>query len=209
VPTYEQQTRGNPHRLDDYIFASGGDARFLNPILSADVPSSRVEGLVFDGLIDLDENLRYRGRLATGWEVHEEAYFFINASARIPGLDVTEPRAIVDLILKAKQEDGKANPELKASLDNIKNILVQPPQNFTKFRDIKLEKKTKDKTKTKFKVTAPARIKLILHSVDQNIFTNLTRLLGDDYFSSFRLSQRKLREHGYSPQKRKIRSICR
>ena len=186
VPTYEQQTRGNPNRLDDYIFASGGDASRLNPVLSSDVPSSRVEGLVFDGLIDLDDNLRYRGRLATGWEIHEEAYFYVNASARVPGLDVTEPRAVVDLILYAKQEDRKTDPKLKASLDNIKNILVQPPQNFTEIRNLKLEKKSKDKTKTKFKVTAPARIKLILRSVDQDIFTNLTRLLGDDYFSSFR-----------------------
>ncbi|UCH21026.1 MAG: peptide ABC transporter substrate-binding protein [Deltaproteobacteria bacterium] len=185
VPTYEQQTRGNPNRLDDYIFASGGDASILNPVLSADVPSSRVENLVFDSLIDLDAELRYRGRLATGWQIYEEAYFYVNPSARIPGLDVTVPQAIVDLILDAKQDSRKTDRELQDSLDNIKNILVQPPRNFSEIREVKLEKTTEEKRVIKFEVTAPARIKMVLNRVDQELFTNLGRLLGHDYFSSF------------------------
>ncbi|GAJ06219.1 unnamed protein product, partial [marine sediment metagenome] len=40
VPTYEQQSRGNPDRLNEYITASIGDASILNPILSADSASS-------------------------------------------------------------------------------------------------------------------------------------------------------------------------
>ena len=49
VPTYEQQTRGNPERLDEYIVGSIGDASLLNPILSSDAASSEIESLVFDG----------------------------------------------------------------------------------------------------------------------------------------------------------------
>ncbi|MGD2271873.1 MAG: hypothetical protein PVI06_15835, partial [Desulfobacterales bacterium] len=122
VPTYEQQTRGNPGRLNDYIRASIGDATVLNPILSADHSSSEIEAKVFEGLIDRDEELRYRGRLATDWHIYEEAYFYINPSARIPGLAVSQPRAIVDLILAAKQGRKIGDRELRASLDNIKNI---------------------------------------------------------------------------------------
>jgi ABC-type transport system substrate-binding protein len=68
VPTYEEQTKGNPNRLREYVTASLGDATLLNPILSANSSSSQIEALVFEGLIDYDEELRFRGRLATSWE---------------------------------------------------------------------------------------------------------------------------------------------
>ncbi|MFQ5444041.1 MAG: hypothetical protein ACE5EK_05425, partial [Nitrospinales bacterium] len=78
VPTYEKQAKGNPDRLIRYIYSSIGDAQILNPILSADTASSDIISLVFDGLIDLDENLNYRPRLASGWTQHEEAYLAID-----------------------------------------------------------------------------------------------------------------------------------
>ncbi len=76
VPTYEEQTRGNPKRLVEYITASSADAVILNPILSADSASAQIESLVFEGLLDRDENLHFRGRLARSWEIYEEAYFY-------------------------------------------------------------------------------------------------------------------------------------
>ena len=69
VPTYEQQTRGNPERFNEYITASIGDASILNPTLSADSSSSEIESKVFESLIDYDENLHFRGRLATSWKM--------------------------------------------------------------------------------------------------------------------------------------------
>jgi ABC-type transport system substrate-binding protein len=50
------------------------------------------------------------------------------------------------------------------------------------------ERKTKGekgKIEIKIKVKAPERIKLTLHKVDQDLFKNLSIMLGDDYFSSF------------------------
>ena len=76
VPTYEEQTRGNPQRLVQFVTASSGDASMLNPILSADSASSQIEALVFEGLIDRDENLQFRGRVAKDWNIYEHAYFF-------------------------------------------------------------------------------------------------------------------------------------
>ena len=49
VPTYDEQARGNPARLEEYINASIGDASILNPILSADSASSDIENLDFRG----------------------------------------------------------------------------------------------------------------------------------------------------------------
>ena len=76
VPTYEEQTKGNPKRLTEYITASSADAVILNPILSADSASAQIESLVFEGLIDRDENLNFRGRLAKSWKIYEEAYLW-------------------------------------------------------------------------------------------------------------------------------------
>jgi ABC-type transport system substrate-binding protein len=104
VPTYEQQTRGNPDRLHEYITASIGDAQILNPILSADSASSDINGRVFEGLLDRDKDLNFRGRLATHWEIFEEAYFYVNENADLPGSESNSPEDVVKLLLAAKEK---------------------------------------------------------------------------------------------------------
>ena len=47
VPSYEKQTTGNPARLQQFIQATSGDARLLNPIVSADI-IARPESCIFD-----------------------------------------------------------------------------------------------------------------------------------------------------------------
>jgi len=186
VPTYEQQTRGNPDRLNEYITASIGDASILNPILSADSASSDINSMVFEGLIDRDEDLRFRGRLATSWEIYEEAFFYVNDNAFIPNLGKAGAKEVVEVVKRAKAGDLPVNPELKASLDNIREISVIPPGEFLVTRR---EKRTKEgqeaETEVKIRVTAPARIKLNLRRVDQDLFENLSGILGNDYFASF------------------------
>ncbi len=77
VPTFKDQAKGDPGRLTRYISASSGDASILNPTLSADSASSEVNGLVFEGLIDRDLDLKFRGRLAESWRISEEAYLLV------------------------------------------------------------------------------------------------------------------------------------
>ena len=84
VPTYKEQSRGNPDRLNEYITASIGDANILNPILSAYSASSQIESMGFEGLIDRDEDHNFRGRLATSWRIYEEAFFYVNEKTDIP-----------------------------------------------------------------------------------------------------------------------------
>ncbi len=113
VPTYEQQAKGNPARLTQYINASIGDAAILNPILSADSASSEIEGKVFEGLIDRDADLNFRGRLATSWEIYEEAYFYINDAADIPYYGRLNPQAIIELLQNSKQKANLSPAALK------------------------------------------------------------------------------------------------
>ena len=90
VPTYDKQATGNPTRLIKYIQGSSGDAQILNPILSADTSSSTINDLIFDGLIDLDEDLKYKPRLAKSWSQYEEAYLSINLTWFLPGMNVAK-----------------------------------------------------------------------------------------------------------------------
>ena len=158
VPTYEQQTRGNPERLQEYITGSIGDASILNPILSADSASSSINDMVFEGLIDRDEQLRFRGRLATSWEVYEEAYFYVNESARIPGLKIAGPKELVAFLKDAKKNESLTPAALKESLDHISSISFIPPHKFVVTRQ-KEDPTAKDKKiNVNVSVTAPASI---------------------------------------------------
>ena len=130
VPTYEQQARGNPGRLREFINASTGDATILNPILSAESASSEIEEKVFEGLIDRDQDLRFRGRLATGWKIYEDAFFYVSETAAVARAGQLTPRQIVDLLKKFKKKKDLSPPELKKTLDNIKTISLIAPRIF-------------------------------------------------------------------------------
>ena len=84
VPSYERQTRGNPDRVTKFFEGSIGDAHFLNPVLSDETTGSDVNALVYDTLLDLDENLALRGKLAERWEVTERAYVVVRPDAALP-----------------------------------------------------------------------------------------------------------------------------
>jgi ABC-type transport system substrate-binding protein len=185
VPTHEQQTRGNPNRLSEYITASIGDASTLNPILSADSASSDIESLVFEGLIDRDEELRFRGRLATSWEIYEEAFFYVNERSSIPGLGRAGAEELAALLQKARAQSFPENSALQASLSNIREVSVIPGKEFSVTR-LEREDEAGGPVEVQIRVSAPARIKLVMNNVDQDLFENLSSILGKEYFSSFR-----------------------
>ena len=182
VPTYEEQTRGNPDRLRDYISASIGDASLLNPVLSSDSASSEIEGMVYEGLIDRDEELRFRGRVASSWDINEQAFFYVNEDAEVPGAGRAGAEEVAAILRKAKSESAGAAQPLRGSLENIREILILEP---TVFEAVRKEGKGPQERAIRFHVRPPARIKLVLENVDQDLFRNLTGVLGEGYFSSF------------------------
>ena len=184
VPTYEQQTRGNPDRLNEHITASIGDASILNPILLADSASNDIASLVFEGLIDRDEELQFRGRLATSWEIHEEAFFYVNEIASIPGVGRASAQQVVALLRKVQDEDFVANSPVQGSVDNIQEVSILPGNSYSLTWHDK-EEKGEQPVQFEIQVSAPARIKLVLENVDPDLFLNLSYILGQDYFSSF------------------------
>ena len=185
VPTYEEQTKGNPNRLHEYITASTGDATSLNPIISSNSTSSQIESLVFDSLLDRDEELRFRGRLATSWEISEEAYFYLNPEAVIPGIGKADAEGVVRILREAKKGGPGLDPGLKATLNRIKKVMIILPEKVVTTRHYKAAKEDKEEKEIEVIIQAPARIKLILTEVDQDLFINLSKILGNDYFTSF------------------------
>ena len=185
VPTYDQQARGNPGRLEEYIHASIGDAGILNPILSSDSASSEINAQVFEGLIDRDENLRFRGRVAHSWEITEEAYFVVDESVQVPGAPGRDPESLLRHLEAVRLAPGARSQALQRSLANIRTMAVIPARRHP----LSLPRPGRAEP-LQLQVDAPARIQLSLGEVDMDLFVNLTEVLGEHYFASFRPEQR-------------------
>ena len=112
--------------------------------------------------------------------MYEEAFFQVNDSVAVPGLGHPSAQQVVDFLRAAKQKKTLPSPQLKATLDNITNISVIPPRDYT--TDEQLRDSDGNKKTIKIDVSAPARIKLVLKQVDQDLFNNLSQLLGKNYF---------------------------
>ena len=177
VPTYDKQAVGNPVRLVKYVQGSSGDAHILNPTLSADTSSSSINELVFDGLIDLDQNLKYRPRLAKSWVQFEEAMLTLNTSSFLPGGKFADsksdwPDSLVEAI-------GKNTEWAK----NLRSVEVIPGKTIQGV--IKLSGSDKDLKQIPYTVHQPPRLKFTLEKIDQDFFVPIRQWLGEGYFTNF------------------------
>ena len=170
VPTYERQTTGNPARVRQFIEASIADAKILNPILNSDSASSRIAGLVFEGLLDLDEKLNLRGRLATDWAITEIAYLVVNTEAHFPdGTPVTSRE------FEARIKEAIASGQLRGLKELVTEIRLLPPENRTEV--VRIPDEDGKPVSVKVEMRIPERLRFSLHRVDQDFFDRLEPLL--------------------------------
>jgi ABC-type transport system substrate-binding protein len=186
VPTYEEQTRGNPDRLVQFITSSSGDAAMLNPILSADSASSQINGLIFEGLIDRDENLQFRGRVAHSWKIYEHAFFYINENTPTAQWGRLEPS---DLVLKLRTALDPRVPQWQ----HVKAVDLLPPEDIT--HNFSIQEGEKEKP-IALRAMVPPRVRIVLDRVDQMLFEHLGNILGDGYFDTFNPSDDVTAEPG-------------
>ncbi|RMH07099.1 MAG: peptide ABC transporter substrate-binding protein [Nitrospirae bacterium] len=180
VPTYEKQSVGNPERLVTYIEGSIGDAKILNPILHADTASATIVNHVFDGLLDLDENLNLRGRLATHWTISEKAYLLVNPDNRFPdGVEVTGERLLARI--RRALKDGV----LSEAASNILSIELLPPERQTHTFSLDEKAGTSGTREVDVTLTIPERLRFTLREVDQDFFKRLVPIIGDRYLLHF------------------------
>lgn len=172
MPTFRDQARGDARRLTRYINATLGDAAILNPILSTDTVSSEVNGLVFEGLIDRDPDLAFRGRLAESWRIFEEAYLVAEPALRLPDGRPAEAET-----LRARIQAAAARGELGP----VDAVTVVPGTTETVEVAAPAEAAPAagaPRAKVSLTVRLPPRVKLTLGRVDQDLFTTLDRVLG-------------------------------
>jgi ABC-type transport system substrate-binding protein len=179
VPKYDAQTLATPSRLETFIEGESGDAKILNPILHADSQSGRIVSLLFDGLLDLDENLKLRGRLAAEWETTERVYLAVDQRARFPdGLAVTAQR-LLDRIQEAVASN--AAPEL-ASRVRAARILEGRVETLSSTP----ETGDAGRGSPPVVVNFPPRIELTLTRVEPDILQLLEPVVGSQYAESFK-----------------------
>lgn len=187
VPTYDKQGVGNPLRLTKYIDGSGGDAQILNPILSADTTSSSINELVFDGLLDLDDDLKYRPRLATGWSQYEVAYLLLQPGYSNNGFSPEKPESWIGWLRQNLGENSQW-------IGNIKDIVVVPGEvvegtvmspAFDSEGNPVMKNGQPKMEPVKYTLRLPDRLKFTLISIDQDFFQPIRELLGEKYFSRF------------------------
>ena len=183
IPTYETQAKGNPKRLLKYIEASSGDAKILNPILNADTASSNITGMVFEGLLDLDENLALRGRLATDWTITERAYLLIDPDATLPNGQPATSTLIQQHIQRAI--NSGVYPELAGIVLDIHAI---PAEVQTTTVDVLTPDKDNQphRTSVDVSISMPERLAFTLNRVDQDFFDRLKPIIGEQYGGDFR-----------------------
>ncbi len=175
VPTYEEQTRGNPERLIQFITASSGDASMLNPILSADSASSQIEGLVFEGLIDRDENLNFRGRVAKNWKIYEHACFYVNPETPTARWGKLDAPALLDNL---RRIINTRDPQWR----HVTAVDLLPAETITRILPVRDGDTDSGVT---LNAMAPPCIRIALDRVDQQLFHRLADILGASYFESF------------------------
>lgn len=173
APTFDDQARGDPERLTRYISASTADASILNPTLSADSASSEVNGQVFQGLIDRNLDLSFRGLLAESWRIFEEAYLFADESLRLPDGAPATARALFDWLTAARADRA-------AALRGVQAMEIMPSETITRRWEPPGAggKAALSRSPTEVTIRQPARIKFTLDAVDQDFFVGLDHLLG-------------------------------
>ncbi len=178
APTYDGQAQKNPNRLLQYIQGSIGDAEILNPILSADSASSQINDLVFDGLIDLDDNLNYRPRLAKSWKEYEEVFLALDFDFEFHGEKIRNGDDWKTFILD----------KLKDNVTWSKNIeKIEILQEKKKLDEFVVKPKSKDASgsKVSYSMTMPVRLKFTLKKVDQDFFKPIWKVIGENYRTNF------------------------
>ena len=174
VSTFEDQARGDTGRLTRYVVARIGDASILNPTLAADTASSEVNNQVFEGLIDRNLDLSFRGRLAESWRILEEAYLFADETVRLGDGTPAEPRALLERLEAARRAAAPALRKVQAmELLPAETVTVQLPPPAAP-----LVRGAPPAAPVPVTIRRPARIKFTLAEVDQDFFQALDRLLG-------------------------------
>jgi ABC-type transport system substrate-binding protein len=183
APTSKSQGKVNPERLTTYIEAKLGDAKLLNPALSADAGSSEITGRrIFEALVDADEHLNLKPQLAERWEESEDAYL-----AAIPERQLANGKAATAAALLERLREAEASGDLAWLAPSLDGMEIVPASERAVAEGVlRPGKKGKPEPYTiSGKVSIPERVKLRLKRVLPDLFKKLESTLGAAYFEGY------------------------
>jgi len=172
VPRYETQAEDNPARLTHFIEAGIGDPQLLNPILSADSAASQVEELVFDTLLEIDEQLAPRARLARSWETSEEATL-----ALLPGRFLPDGAPATPERVAARVRAALAGTPLESALRTVAVIAPETRDETLSWVEVDAEGRAREE-RVAVRIDVPARVRMTLGRVVPDLFERLAPVLG-------------------------------
>jgi ABC-type transport system substrate-binding protein len=172
VPRYETQSAGNPTRLTTFIEAGIGDARILNPVLSSDSASMQVEQHVFDGLIYVDENLEWTGRLAERWQTTEEAYLAVLPGRALPDGTPATAETVAERV-RAALADG----EIAGGTSRVEVLPAEERRAELPLAETEAEAQPPER-RVAVRIEVPERVKITLARVVPELCEHLAPVLG-------------------------------
>lgn len=174
VPTYDRQDVGGEARLRTFIEGSIGDAKYLNPVIATDGASLDIAGLIYEGLLDLDEDQNWIGGLAETWETTSLNYLSILPGRRLPNGSPATAQGVIELIRNAGGDDPLGK--------EVRELFVVPPETSTHTISIEDSEPDADGNpqtrEIEVRVEHPARVAIDLAGVVPDLAELLVPLLG-------------------------------
>ncbi|MFZ5897224.1 MAG: ABC transporter substrate-binding protein [Myxococcota bacterium] len=189
VPSYgSQSTNDHPERLTTFIEAHIGDAKLLNPVVAADnVSSQLISRRLFESLLDVDERLEVKGRLAERFELSEIAYLAAIPERKLPNGRAATAQALLET-MRGAFDEGKL-PELKALVTSLA-LLPALERPFSEEVVHTSAKGKPEPYEIKGFISVPERVEIKLTRVTSSLFDQLSEILGADYFKEYPFAAR-------------------
>lgn len=192
VPTYDRQDVGGDARLRTFITSSIGDAKFTNPVISTDAASLDIAALVYEGLLDIDENMEWEGALAERWSTSSVATLALLEGRPLADGSVATAEAVQRILREAAADTpGAESPEgaLGAAISSIRTL---PPETVSRVESITVADEEGKPTSRDLEIAIsnPIRVQFELDRVVPDLEARLTSLLGESLLAPVGLRSR-------------------
>jgi ABC-type transport system substrate-binding protein len=184
VPRYETQAAGNPKRLTTFIEADIAGPQILNPILSADSAATQVENLVFDTLLDVDEQMNPRGELAERWETTEEAWLLV-----VPGRALPDGAPATAALVAERVRAALSASPYAATVRGVEVVPAEERRTEISLVSVDAAGQPSEQ-RVPARVEVPERVRISLGAVVPELFERLAPALGPALLDAGGLAER-------------------
>jgi ABC-type transport system substrate-binding protein len=178
VPNYESQAELGEGRLGTFIESGIGDPTKINPIISSDAAAGQIEGAIFEGLINVDEDQSFVGDLALRWETTEVAFLAILPGRKLPDGVVASADVVAER-LRAAVAAGRVRVDGESVVTDI--AVLPAEERETSVTLVEEDDQGRPTPReVQVRVEVPPRVELTLDRVVPDLFDLLEPILGSE-----------------------------